>query len=92
MKKKIKKIFNTLNSVYLLIQVILVILKINNYLKVTWVETFLPTIIIVTVYLTVTIMIFIFIKIIQKVYGVSDEEMNKRFWNKLWNIKLYLKK
>jgi hypothetical protein len=83
MKKKIKKIFNILNSVYLLIQVILVILKINNYLKVTWVETFLPTIIIVTVYLTVTIMIFIFIKIIQKVYGVSDEEMNKRFWDKL---------
>lgn len=86
MKKKIKKTFNTLNSVYLLIQVILVISKINNYLKVTWVETFLPTIIIVTIYLTVAIMIFIFIKIIQKVYGVSDGEMNKRFWDKLWNI------
>ena len=83
MKKKIKKTFNTLNSIYLLIQVILVISKINNYLKVTWVETFLPTIIIVTIYLTVAIMIFIFIKIIQKVYGVSDEEMNKRFWDKL---------
>ena len=83
MKKKIKKTFNTLNSVYLLIQVILVISKINNYLKVTWVETFLPTIIIVTIYLTVAIMIFIFIKIIQKVYGVSDGEMNKRFWDKL---------
>ena len=83
MKKKIKKIFNTLNSIYLLIQVILVISKINNYLKVTWVETFLPTIIIVTIYLTVAIMIFIFIKIIQKVYGVSDGEMNKRFWDKL---------
>jgi len=86
MKKKIKKTFNTLNSIYLLIQVILVISKINNYLKVTWVETFLPTIIIVTIYLTVAIMIFIFIKIIQKVYGVSDGEMNKRFWDKLWNI------
>jgi hypothetical protein len=83
MKKKIKKTFNTLNSIYLLIQVILVISKINNYLKVTWVETFLPTIIIVTIYLTVAIMIFIFIKIIQKVYGVSDGEMNKRFWDKL---------
>ena len=83
MKKKIKKTFNTLNSIYLLIQVILVISKINNYLKVTWVETFLPTIIIVTIYLTVAIMIFIFRKIIQKVYGVSDEEMNKRFWDKL---------
>ena len=83
MKKKIKKTFNTLNSIYLLIQIILVISKINNYLKVTWVETFLPTIIIVTIYLTVAIMIFIFIKIIQKVYGVSDEEMNKRFWDKL---------
>ncbi|BBM45194.1 hypothetical protein JMUB3935_1306 [Leptotrichia trevisanii] len=78
-----KKTFNTLNSIYLLIQVILVISKINNYLKVTWVETFLPTIIIVTIYLTVAIMIFIFIKIIQKVYGVSDGEMNKRFWDKL---------
>ena len=83
MKKKLKKTFNTLNSIYLLIQVILVISKINNYLKVTWVETFLPTIIIVTIYLTVVIMIFIFIKIIQKVYGVSDGEMNKRFWDKL---------
>ena len=83
MKKKITKTFNTLNSIYLLIQVILVISKINNYLKVTWVETFLPTIIIVTIYLTVAIMIFIFIKIIQKVYGVSDGEMNKRFWDKL---------
>ena len=83
MKKKIKKTFNTLNSIYLLIQVILVISKINNYLKVTWVETFLPTIIIVTIYLTVAIMIFIFIKIIQNVYGVSDGEMNKRFWDKL---------
>ena len=83
MKKKIKKTFNTLNSIYLLIQVILVISKINNYLKVTWVETFLPTIIMVAIYLTVAIMIFIFIKIIQKLYGVSDGEMNKRFWDKL---------
>ena len=83
MKKKIKKTFNTLNSIYLLIQVILVISKINNYLKVTWIEAFLPTIIMVAIYLTVAIMIFIFIKIIQKVYGVSDGEMNKRFWDKL---------
>ena len=81
-EEKNNKIFNTSNSVYLLIQVILIISK-NNYLKITWIETFLPTIIIVTIYLTVAIMIFIFIKIIQKVYGVSDEEMNKRFWDKL---------
>ena len=81
-EEKNKKIFNTSNSVYLLIQVILIISK-NNYLKITWIETFLPTIIIFTIYLTVAIMIFIFIKIIQKVYGVSDEEMNKRFWDKL---------
>ena len=81
-EEKNKKIFNTSNSVYLLIQVILIISK-NNYLKITWIETFLTTIIIVNIYLTVAIMIFIFIKIIQKVYGVSDEEMNKRFWDKL---------
>ena len=83
MKKKIKKTFNVLNIIYLLIQVILVVSKINSYLKITWIETFLPTIIIFTVYLTVAIMIFVFIKIIQNVYGVSDKEMDKKFWDKL---------
>lgn len=42
MKKKIKKTFNILNVIYLLIQIISVVLKINNYLKITWIETFLP--------------------------------------------------
>ena len=83
MKKKIKKTFNILNVIYLLIQIILVVLKINNYLKITWLETLLPTIVIFTIYLTVAVMIFVFIKIIQNVYGVSDKEMGKKFWDKL---------
>jgi hypothetical protein len=83
MKNKIKKIFNVLNIIYLLIQAILVVSKINNYLKITWIEAFLPTIVIFTVYLTVAVMVFVFIKIIQKVYGTSDKEMDKKFWNKL---------
>lgn len=83
MKKKIKKIFNILNVIYLLIQIILVVLKINNYLKITWIETFLPTVVMFTAYLTVAVMIFVFIKIIQNVYGVSDKEMDKKFWDKL---------
>lgn len=83
MKNKIKTTFNILNVIYLLIQVILVISKINKYLKITWLETFLPTIVIFTIYLTVAIMIFVFIKIIQNVYGVSDKEMDKKFWDKL---------
>lgn len=83
MKNKIKKTLNILTVIYLLIQIILVVLKINNYLKITWIETFLPTVVIFTVYLTVAIMIFVFIKIIQNVYGVSDKEMNKKFWDKL---------
>lgn len=83
MKKKIKKTFNILNVIYLLIQIILVVLKINNYLKITWIETFLPTVVMFTAYLTVAVMIFVFIKIIQNVYGVSDKEMDKKFWDKL---------
>ena len=58
-------------------------LKFNDYFKITWIEVFLPTIIIVTIYLTVAVMIFVFIKVIQKNYGISDEEMKKRFWDKL---------
>ena len=38
---------------------------------------------IITVYATVDIIIFIFIKIIQNVYGVSYEEMDKKIWYKL---------
>lgn len=83
MKNKIKKTLNILTVIYLLIQIILILSKINNYLKITWVEAFSPTIIIFTVYLTVAIMIFVFIKIIQNVYGISDKEMDKKFWNKL---------
>lgn len=83
MKKKIKKISNILNSIYLLTQAVLFMLKFNDYFKITWIEVFLPTIIIVTVYLTVAVMIFVFIKVIQKNYGISDEEMKKRFWDKL---------
>lgn len=83
MKNKIKKTLNILTVIYLLIQIILILSKINNYLKITWVEAFLPTIIIFTVYLTVAIMIFVFIKIIQNVYGISDKEMDKKFWDKL---------
>ena len=83
MKKKIKKTFNILNVIYLLIQIILVVLKINNYLKINWIETFLPTVVMFTAYLTVAVMIFVFIKIIQNVYGVSDKEMDKKFWDKL---------
>ena len=83
MKKKIKKISNILNSIYLLTQAILLMLKFNDYFKITWIEVFLPTIIIVTIYLTVAVMIFVFIKVIQKNYGISDEEMKKRFWDKL---------
>jgi hypothetical protein len=83
MKKKIKKISNILNSIYLLTQAILFMLKFNDYFKITWIEVFLPTIIIVTIYLTVAVMIFVFIKVIQKNYGISDEEMKKRFWDKL---------
>jgi hypothetical protein len=83
MKKKIKKISNILNSIYLLTQAVLFMLKFNDYFKITWIEVFLPTIIIVTIYLTVAVMIFVFIKVIQKNYGVSDEEMKKRFWDKL---------
>lgn len=83
MKKKIKKTFNILNVIYLLIQIISVVLKINNYLKITWIETFLPTVVMFTAYLTVAVMIFVFIKIIQNVYGVSDKEMDKKFWDKL---------
>lgn len=83
MKKKIKKISNILNSIYLLTQTILFMLKFNDYFKITWIEVFLPTIIIVTIYLTVAVMIFVFIKVIQKNYGISDEEMKKRFWDKL---------
>lgn len=83
MKKKIKKTFNILNVIYLLIQINLIVSKISNYLKITWLETLLPTIVIFTIYLTVAIMIFVFIKIIQKVYGVSDKEMDKKFWDKL---------
>ena len=82
---KIKKISNILNSIYLLIQVVLFMFKFNNYFKITWIETFLPTIIIVTIYLTVAIMTFFFIKVIQEIYGISDEEMKKRFWDKLWD-------
>ena len=85
MKKKIKKISNILNSIYLLTQAILFMLKFNDYFKITWIEVFLPTIIIVTIYLTVAVMIFVFIKVIQKKYGISDEEMKKRFWDKLWD-------
>ena len=85
MKKKIKKISNILNSIYLLTQAILFMLKFNDYFKITWIEVFLPTIIIVTIYLTVAVMIFVFIKVIQKNYGISDEEMKKRFWDKLWD-------
>ena len=83
MKNKIKKTLNILTVIYLLIQIILILSKINNYLKITWVEAFLPTIIIFTVYLTVAIMIFVFIKIIQNVYGISDKEMDKKFWDNL---------
>jgi hypothetical protein len=83
MKKKIKKISNILNSIYLLTQAVLFMLKFNDYFKITWIEVFLPTIIIVTIYLTVAVMIFVFIKVIQKNYGISDEEMKKRFWDKL---------
>lgn len=83
MKKKIKKTFNILNVIHLLIQIISVVLKINNYLKITWIETFLPTVVMFTAYLTVAVMIFVFIKIIQNVYGVSDKEMDKKFWDKL---------
>lgn len=83
MKKKIKKTFNILNVICLLIQIISVVLKINNYLKITWIETFLPTVVMFTAYLTVAVMIFVFIKIIQNVYGVSDKEMDKKFWDKL---------
>lgn len=83
MKKKIKKTFNILNVIYLLIQIILVVLKINNYLKITWIETFLPTVVMFTAYLTVAVMIFVFIKIIQNGYGISDKEMDKKFWDKL---------
>lgn len=85
MKKKIKKISNILNSIYLLTQAVLFMLKFNDYFKITWIEVFLPTIIIVTIYLTVAVMIFVFIKVIQKNYGISDEEMKKRFWDKLWD-------
>lgn len=83
MLKKLKKLIMRFLILIDIIQIILFLLKINNYLKITWLEACIPLIILVTFCITYVMLLFVFAKIIQEVFNISEKEMKDSFWDKL---------